>query len=328
MAGCFASKEDPEVLLERGMLLMREGNPKEAIAVLNRGVEKDPTHPSMHFELAMAHAQLEQLDDAIKHYSRCLEIDPTDGPVYTNRAALYARKGDFENAIADCDRAIEINSSDALAFRNRGVAFLDSGQHKRAVDDLTTAISIAPGESINRMNRAVAYSEIGDRESALNDLEAVLVSEPDHLDALVNRGILRSELGQFDGAMADFAAAKSIDPEIDIPVEIRSDGLPVRLIQFLESSGYKNIHRDDDVPALILAMKKTATVALLLKPNTSKENPAIRISAVEWNRLSEFENRGLIRESEIDGGPYFTIKMPWNIQKESLVPVEFEWSGS
>ena len=75
------------------------------------------------FDRGIAHAEKDQLDEAIDEYTEAIRLNPQCALAYSNRGDAYRKKGEFDKAIVDCTEAIRLDPKDAQALSHRGYAY-------------------------------------------------------------------------------------------------------------------------------------------------------------------------------------------------------------
>ena len=94
----------PEPLYEAyanlGHLLCEvEGRYREALDVLEAGLQYFPDDELLHFNRAVALEDLGCIEDAISAYEQCLSLAPTEADAHYNLARLYDERGDLQSAL-------------------------------------------------------------------------------------------------------------------------------------------------------------------------------------------------------------------------------------
>jgi tetratricopeptide (TPR) repeat protein len=98
----MASKED---LYDEGLDLAFEGNFREAIERYRASLALDADYVDAVHALAMAHAELEELDEAIEVGKRLCELVPDDILAHTSLSTFYQRKGLIKEAEEEAAKA-------------------------------------------------------------------------------------------------------------------------------------------------------------------------------------------------------------------------------
>lgn len=98
----MASKEE---LYDEGLDLAFEGKFRDAIEKYRAALEIDPSYADAVHALAMAHAELEELDEAIAAARRLCELVPDDILAHTSLSTFYQRKGMIKEAEEEAAKA-------------------------------------------------------------------------------------------------------------------------------------------------------------------------------------------------------------------------------
>lgn len=98
----MAAKED---LYDAGLDLAFEGNFREAIEKYRAALALDADYVDAVHALAMAHAELEELDDAIAVGKRLCALVPDDILAHTSLSTFYQRKGLIKEAEEEAAKA-------------------------------------------------------------------------------------------------------------------------------------------------------------------------------------------------------------------------------
>lgn len=113
----MASKEE---LYDEGLDLAFEGKIREAIAKYRAALEVDPAFVDAVHALAMAHAELEELDEAIEVGKRLCALVPDDILAHTSLSTFYQRKGMIQEAEEEAAKAKVLDWKRQLAEEKKG----------------------------------------------------------------------------------------------------------------------------------------------------------------------------------------------------------------
>jgi tetratricopeptide (TPR) repeat protein len=97
-----ATKED---LYDEGLDLAFEGKFGDAVARYQQALQIDPSYADALHALAMAHAELDDIDAAIDAAKRLCELTPDDILAHTSLSTFYMRKGLVPEAEAESAKA-------------------------------------------------------------------------------------------------------------------------------------------------------------------------------------------------------------------------------
>lgn len=98
----MAGKEE---LYDEGLDLAFEGKFREAIERYRAALALDPDYVDAVHALAMAHAELEELDEAIAVAQRLCALVPDDILAHTSLSTFYQRKGLIKEAEEEAAKA-------------------------------------------------------------------------------------------------------------------------------------------------------------------------------------------------------------------------------
>ena len=135
---------DREKYRTRGQYYLFSRNPAKAIEEFTALVGKYPSDAAGLSNLANAHSQLRQFDQAMAIGSRVAAMYPAN-PLRQNNAALYAMyAGRFEDAVAGGKRAVALNKSYPLAWVSQALASQALARYDEATAAYTQLAAI-PG---------------------------------------------------------------------------------------------------------------------------------------------------------------------------------------
>jgi Flp pilus assembly protein TadD len=140
--------DDPDPLINQSADFMRQNQPDEAIAVLERLLRTHEKHARGHSNMGSALERKGDLDAAIRHYDRALEIQPDYPNALSNRAYAWFRKGDYTRAVADADEALRLDGRLAMAHVNRGHALGAMGEREAALASYRAALMLDPAPEV------------------------------------------------------------------------------------------------------------------------------------------------------------------------------------
>jgi tetratricopeptide (TPR) repeat protein len=192
-----AIADEPISLYMEGIKLAREGNNREALAVLDRAVEKYPQYADgWHFRGNVL-ADLGQNQAAIASYDRALAIEPGYFTAWYQRGNVFLDTGSYREAVRSYDEAINYASDFAEAWHNRGIAMYELGEYEIALQAYEKAIAvprlwggISTADSL--YGKATALYRLGRYQESLNALEEALEINPEFPAAIALRKELRN----------------------------------------------------------------------------------------------------------------------------------------
>lgn len=148
-------KTSREAMYYRGnFALYALGEPKTAIEFYKKSLAIDPNFVLAHYDLAVAHRELGDLDGCIAAYEKVLEIQPHFPEALSNLGGQYFRKGQTEKAAGLFKKAVEVYPNFIQALSNLGASLNKLGREEEALPHLEKALALDP-------EFAVAYYNLG-----------------------------------------------------------------------------------------------------------------------------------------------------------------------
>ena len=164
---------DREKFRTRGQYYLFSRNAPKAIEEFTSLVEKYPSDAAGLSNLANAHSQMRQFDQAVAIGSKVAAMYPKN-PLRQNNVALYAMyAGKFEDAVAGGKKAVELNKDYALAYVSQGLGAEALGRY----DEATAAykqLAAIPGwqarAALGLADMAMLRGRTGEAAAALEPL--------------------------------------------------------------------------------------------------------------------------------------------------------------
>jgi tetratricopeptide (TPR) repeat protein len=169
---------DPRALNNLAIALVYQGKDREAIPVLRRAIDRNPTGHLWWMNLGDAYRRTNSPADALRAYGRSLELaegeiarDPGDGAIRSRVAYLYARLGD----------------------------------RRRAESEIAQALQLSPKSADTRIAAVWTYEALGNREASLAALR-------DSSDSVVAATLRRTDLADLhhDSRFQEVARSRQI----------------------------------------------------------------------------------------------------------------------
>eukprot|EP00931_Biecheleriopsis_adriatica_P094571 TRINITY_DN68201_c0_g1_i1.p1 TRINITY_DN68201_c0_g1~~TRINITY_DN68201_c0_g1_i1.p1 ORF type:complete len:240 (-),score=56.85 TRINITY_DN68201_c0_g1_i1:88-744(-) len=108
----------PALNLDRGWLLAKVGRHKDAVPVLEQGLQEQPNAVYAWNALAVSQAKVGNLQGALDCLLRAIELSPRHAIVWSNAAAAAAAGGDLEQARAAARNALALDPEDSDVVHN------------------------------------------------------------------------------------------------------------------------------------------------------------------------------------------------------------------
>ncbi|MBK9061991.1 MAG: protein kinase [Acidobacteria bacterium] len=134
----------PEAQVTLGEILTATGRSGDAIAVLKKAVDRDPSSVTAILALASALQKSKDTAGAERTLLRLVELRPTSWSGFNRLGTLYFLSSRYEKAVETYRRAIALNPDVARMHFNLGAALLRLGRFEEARAALDDSIRISP----------------------------------------------------------------------------------------------------------------------------------------------------------------------------------------
>jgi serine/threonine protein kinase/tetratricopeptide (TPR) repeat protein len=165
----------------------------EAVAELNRALEKNPRHYWSWFQRAFCHQERGELDLALGDYSVCVGLWPDFSWGYFNRGQVLHHLGKLDAARADYSAALRRDPGLAAAYQNRGLVHLDLGQPGPALADFDDAAARGLDGVVVHGGRGIALENLGRHRAADAAFRRAWARDAGNVPMLLGHGFAVSE---------------------------------------------------------------------------------------------------------------------------------------
>lgn len=125
-----------------GYLLFSAGNPAGAIDYFEKALEYDPNYEMMYYNLAQAHMNLNNYDEALRAIRQCLKLYPDYNRGLNLMGMAYLRKNNYENALQVFRRNMAVNPKYVTSYYYAGVIYAENNDLQTALKYLNEAITV------------------------------------------------------------------------------------------------------------------------------------------------------------------------------------------
>ncbi len=206
-----------EAFNNRGSAYFSKREYSRALADYEEAIRLRPTFAPALFNRGQVHKAMGEYERAIDDYAFYLRLKPDDPDALINRALAYRRISEYDQAIKDLDLAIRIRPDEAGALNarcwTRAIAGTDL---TAAISDCTASLRLRPNYRDTLDSRALVYFRLGQYDLSIADDNAALGLNSKSASCLYVRGLARIRKGDANGGATDIAAAKALEPNIDV----------------------------------------------------------------------------------------------------------------
>lgn len=159
-----------------GVILSRQNQLDEAIALMHRLAELDPQSIMAHANLSLYYMQLGEIEKAEeqKAISMSIQMSKIAKEVVAKQKQDEERKKKAEEAVGRIEmfsQVLKIDSEDLLANYGMGSALIDMGKADEAVEYLHKAIKVKPSHTVAWLALGKALEDLGRFDNAIETYE-------------------------------------------------------------------------------------------------------------------------------------------------------------
>jgi Flp pilus assembly protein TadD len=198
----------------RGLTARDPANPvfrRALSAALRRAGQKDDaarvaSGPGEDAELvherALAQAQANRIDEAIRSEGLAIALDPALPEPHHHLGVLLARQGRPQEALAAFTEALRLDPNNAQAWNNKGNVLRILGRRTEAAADYQRAAELAPRDVDPLNGLGVLAVEAKDLDAAAEYFTRVLAVDPRYAEARLNLAVVEASRGRTSAARA------------------------------------------------------------------------------------------------------------------------------
>jgi tetratricopeptide (TPR) repeat protein len=142
---------------DRKAVLLKKWRDFNAMPATEPEEERKSKESWFYYKIGSAFLQKREFDQAILLLNKSLEINPTYAAAYETRGMIYSQRELYDQAIADFDKALEIDPKYTEAYISRGKAYYFKGEYDKSWGDIKKAQDlgyIIPVEFLNELRKA------------------------------------------------------------------------------------------------------------------------------------------------------------------------------
>lgn len=186
-------------------------NQKLAVLYYKRAINRDPSNPTFHTDLAQVYYEANEFEEAIKYYQKALELD------YDNERALkgigYAlhETNQWDTALYFYLRYLELDKNDVDVLSNLGALLHEMGRYEEAMEYYEKAKKLDPKSALIYKNQGRALYSLGRFKSAILSLRSAIELNPDEAEVHRLLGLSLESRGRLEEALESYKVAMALD---------------------------------------------------------------------------------------------------------------------
>jgi tetratricopeptide (TPR) repeat protein len=208
--------DDPRLLFMRGELLLALGRAAEALPLLQRCAELDPTLARLHFQLGTALQATDDRAGALTAFAH--EIERTDDArvkvlAHLNRSLLFERDANWSAAAAEIEAALAIEPTRLEAYGDLASVYLEADRPDDAARALEAGLAAGFRSAGHYYGLGSRYLKNREYEAASRAFRSALDAEPSHAESARNLAVALDGLGREAEALELYRLYLELRPE-------------------------------------------------------------------------------------------------------------------
>jgi tetratricopeptide (TPR) repeat protein len=184
------------------------GDVAEAVKVLARLVQQDPSSADRHVRLGLAYTQVSQFRQAVDEFREALRLDPSNDVTRLSYVKALIILAEFQTALPEIQNYFRRKPHDFDALYLMGVVDRGLGNYTAAEDVLRQAIALDSNHYDTRYNLGFVLAKLGRLQEALVHLEKAAQLNPTSSEARFQLAAVLRSLGQEERAVRNWKASK------------------------------------------------------------------------------------------------------------------------
>ena len=209
------NRRNPEALHRRALLKQAQGQPRDALDLLDRAIQVAPNQPLAHCHRGYILQDLGRRREAIASLQRAARLQPDFTDAYIALGAMHAELGDLANACASFDRAAQLEPRAIEPILNKAILFEKHGQPDAAIECLDAALRIAPDDPAILQRKAACLRQQGAFAEALRICDTVLAARPGFGPVIFEKGLILAGTTEYADAIVAFERAMALHHLVD-----------------------------------------------------------------------------------------------------------------
>lgn len=177
-----------DAYLNKGICLFKLNQPQDAIEVLTKAIEVDPTLVQANLVRSEIYLRLGNLQSSEADLNAISKVYKDSSSYFLIHGDLLQAKNDNAGALADYERALNLNAGNVEALVNRGALYYAMHAIPEAKKDFLAASRLNPSQSEALNNLGLISIAEKNNKQAIAYFDLVLKTNPADALALNNKG--------------------------------------------------------------------------------------------------------------------------------------------
>jgi Flp pilus assembly protein TadD len=208
-----ATKYNPGMLANLGVVLGERGRPEEGLSALKEAMRLLPDNDKIVTSTGDLLSRYGKFQESLEYYEKAIQLQPGNRTAQLGIATALVRVGRNQEAEVHCRKAIELDTKSGDAYNLLGIIL---GQMKRMDESLAAferAAESQSGIASARLNMAMIYVGRGDMDAAIAECKKSIAMKQDHT-AYDYLGGVFVKAGKLNEAELAYRDALRLGPEV------------------------------------------------------------------------------------------------------------------
>jgi Flp pilus assembly protein TadD len=187
-----------------GVALAQQQKLDEAAACLRQAIHVQPSYPPPHYGLGNVLVSQGKRPEAIPCYREAIRLKPDFAGAYNNLGLALAEERRLAEAVVVLRQAVRLRPQAAESHNNLGMVLAELGRFAEAESCYHEALRLAPGYADAHNNLGSTYKEQGRTQEALASYDLALLFQPNGSGARWNRALAWLSAGDFEHGWPEY----------------------------------------------------------------------------------------------------------------------------
>ncbi|MFW5708499.1 MAG: tetratricopeptide repeat protein [Bacteroidota bacterium] len=200
-----------EAIYGQAACLLRKKEYIQAIEVIDRLIELDPTDYKSYHIRALCHGGDENFDDAVADLEKAIEIAGDRHDLYYDLGGTFLAAKDYKRAAQSFEKCIGIDNKCYEAWVGKALAAYFNKEQKAAFEFASIALKFNPKCMLALLLKTEVLLETGKKSEAEKEIKKIRALDPD----ILTKSSAQEEEADSDDYDVDEDAYRSEDDEIE-----------------------------------------------------------------------------------------------------------------
>ncbi|MDC0231211.1 tetratricopeptide repeat protein [Aureispira] len=181
----------------------KSGNYRQAILVLEKGIEEHSEAASLHFNLGLNYLEVGNSKKAREEFKKTIDLEPAHAKAYQGLALLYYERQEYKDAAAYYLATIDAGKHDEYVYYKLGSCYYKLNRFEPASEAYQEAIKLNSMNKHYHFALALSYLALDKNYKSIASLEIAIKLDPMFLDAQYHICVNLIKTSQYEKCIAE-----------------------------------------------------------------------------------------------------------------------------